>query len=37
MKRQASEIAADRQGYANRVEKRRRTETERLAMIAERR
>lgn len=36
MKRQASEIAADRQGYANRVEKRRRTETERLAMIAER-
>lgn len=37
MKRQASEIAADRQGYANRVEKRRRTETERLARIAERR
>ena len=37
MKRQASEIAADRQGYANRVEKRRRIETERLAMIAERR
>lgn len=37
MKRQASEIAADRQGYANRVEKRRHTETERLAMIAERR
>lgn len=37
MKRQASEIAVDRQGYANRVEKRRRTETERLAMIAERR
>lgn len=37
MKRQASKIAADRQGYANRVEKRRRTETERLAMIAERR
>ena len=37
MKRQASEIAADRQGYANRVEKRRRTETERLVMIAERR
>lgn len=37
MKRQASEIAADRQGYANRVEKRRRTETERLTMIAERR
>lgn len=37
MKRQASEIAADRQGYANRVEKRRRTETERLAMIAKRR
>lgn len=37
MKRQASEIAADRQDYANRVEKRRRTETERLAMIAERR
>lgn len=37
MKRQASEIAADRQGYANRVEKRRLTETERLAMIAERR
>lgn len=37
MKCQASEIAADRQGYANRVEKRRRTETERLAMIAERR
>lgn len=37
MKRQASEIAADRQGYANRVEKRRRTEIERLAMIAERR
>ncbi|MEE0660240.1 MAG: hypothetical protein UCK65_02855 [Thomasclavelia ramosa] len=37
MKRQASEIAADRQGYANRVEKRRRTETERLAIIAERR
>ena len=37
MKRQASEIAADRQGYANRVEKRRRTETERLALIAERR
>lgn len=37
IKRQASEIAADRQGYANRVEKRRRTETERLAMIAERR
>lgn len=37
MKRQASEIAADRQGYANHVEKRRRTETERLAMIAERR
>lgn len=37
MKRQASEIAADRQGYANRVEKRRRAETERLAMIAERR
>lgn len=37
MKRQASEIAADRQGYANRVEKRRRTETERLAMIAARR
>lgn len=37
MERQASEIAADRQGYANRVEKRRRTETERLAMIAERR
>lgn len=37
MKRQASEIAADRQGYANRVEKRERTETERLAMIAERR
>lgn len=37
MKRQASEIAADRQGYANRVEKRRRTETERFAMIAERR
>lgn len=37
MKRQASEIAADRQGYANRVEKRRRTEIERLARIAERR
>lgn len=37
MKRQASEIAANRQGYANRVEKRRRTETERLARIAERR
>ena len=37
MKRQASEIAADRQGYANRVEKRRRTETEHLARIAERR
>ena len=37
MKHQASEIAADRQGYANRVEKRRRTETERLARIAERR
>lgn len=37
MKRQASEIAADRQGYANRVEKRRHTETERLARIAERR
>ncbi len=37
MKRQASEIAADRQGYANRVEKRRRTETERLARIVERR
>jgi hypothetical protein len=37
MKRQASEIAADRQGYANHVEKRRRTETERLARIAERR
>lgn len=37
MKRQASEIAADRQGYANRVEKRRRTETERLARIAEHR
>ena len=37
MKRQASEIAADHQGYANRVEKRRRTETERLARIAERR
>lgn len=37
MKRQASEIAADRRGYANRVEKRRRTETERLARIAERR
>lgn len=37
MKRQASEIAADRQGYANRIEKRRRTETERLARIAERR
>lgn len=37
MKRQALEIAADRQGYANRVEKRRRTETERLARIAERR
>lgn len=37
MKRQASEIAADRQDYANRVEKRRRTETERLARIAERR
>lgn len=37
MKRQASEIAADRQGYANRVEKRRCTETERLARIAERR
>lgn len=37
MKRQASEIAADRQGYANRVEKRRRTETECLARIAERR
>lgn len=37
MKRQASEIAADRQGYANRVEKRKRVETERLAMIAERR
>lgn len=37
MKRQASEVAADRQGYANRVEKRRRTETERLARIAERR
>lgn len=37
MKRQASEIAADRQGYANRVKKRRRTETERLARIAERR
>lgn len=37
MKRQASEIAADRQGYANRVEKHRRTETERLARIAERR
>lgn len=37
MKRQASEIAADRQGYANRVEKHRRTEIERLARIAERR
>jgi hypothetical protein len=37
MKRQASEIAADRQGYANRVKKRRHTETERLARIAERR
>lgn len=37
MKRQASEIAADHQGYANRVEKRRHTETERLARIAERR
>lgn len=37
MKRQASEIAADRQGYANRVEKRKRAEIERLAMIAERR
>lgn len=37
MKRQASEIAADRQGYANRVEKRIHTETERLARIAERR
>lgn len=37
MKHQASEIAADRQGYANRVEKRRRTEIERLARIAERR
>lgn len=37
MKRQASEIAADRQGYANRVEKRRHTEIERLARIAERR
>lgn len=37
MKRQASEIMADRQGYANRIEKRKRAETERLAMIAERR
>lgn len=33
----AERIEADRQGYANRVEKRRRTETERLAMNAERR
>lgn len=37
MQRQASEIIADRQGYANRVAKRERLETERLAMIAERR
>ena len=37
MKRQASEIAADRQGYANRIAKRERLETERLAAIAERR
>nr|DAH77690.1 MAG TPA: hypothetical protein [Caudoviricetes sp.] len=37
MQRQASEIAADRQGYAGRVAKRKRVETERLAAIAERR
>lgn len=37
MQRQASEITADRQGYANRLEKRERIEAERLARIAERR
>lgn len=37
MKRQASEIAADRRGYALRQEKRLKTEVERLARIAERR
>lgn len=37
MQRQASEITADRQGYANRQEKRKRTEAQRLANIAERR
>lgn len=37
MKRQASEIAADRKGYALRQEKRLKTEIERLARIAKRR
>lgn len=37
MKRQASEIAADRKGYATRQEKRRLKESERLARIAKRR
>lgn len=37
MQRQASEIAADRQGYADRIAKREHTEIERLAAIAERR
>lgn len=37
MKRQASEIMADRQGYANRVAKRKKTETEHLTNLTKRR